>query len=311
MSGAQSKIIFLEGTQNFSKLIRINILINISNTVVILIVYYYFGINGIITAMVLNSLISFLLYSRLSNIPKTKVTLSSMEIKESFKKLAKSGGILSVNVFIGFLCFYLIRLYFKGVDSVYLSYYHAGTIVLVSYLGMIFIAMGKFFFPKLTRTIEGKGDYNLLINHQLEICLLIILPAILIVYSFGEFLISLLFSSEFKPVFQILIFGLAAIVFKGFNYSTGYLFLSNKNWKQYFIINALSDVFNVILTIWLFKEMQLYGIGLALLVNYILCAGYSYYFCFDSGNGHRFSLYFRRKIFCFYCRAVHNNFVNL
>src|SRR5690554_8238797 len=97
---------------------------------------------------------------------------------------------------------------------------------------MIFIAMGKFFFPKLTRTIEGKGDYNLLINHQLEICLLIILPAILIVYSFGEFLISLLFSSEFKPVFQILIFGLAAIVFKGFNYSTGYLFLSNKNWKQ-------------------------------------------------------------------------------
>src|SRR5690554_3003388 len=238
MSGAQSKIIFLEGTQNFSKLIRINILINISNTVVILIVYYYFGINGIITAMVLNSLISFLL----------------------------------------FLCFYLIRLYFNGQDSVYLSFYHAGTIVLVSYLGMIFIAMGKFFFPKLTSTIEGKGDYNLLINHQLEICLLIILPAILIVYSFGEFLISLLFSSEFKPVFQILIFGLAAIVFKGFNYSTGYLFLSNKNWKQYFIINALSDVFNVILTIWLFKEMQLYGIGLALLVNYILCAGYSYFY---------------------------------
>lgn len=278
MSGTQSRIIFLEGTRNFSKLIRINILIYISNTVVILIVYYYYGINGIIIAMVLNSLISFLLYSKLSNIPKTKVRLSSTEIKESFKKLTRSGGILSVNVFIGFFCFYLIRLYFKEVDSVYLSYYHAGIIVLVSYLGMIFIAMGKFFFPKLTLTIEEKGDYNLLINNQLEICLLLILPAILIVYSFGEFLITILFSSEFKPVYQILIFGLAAIVFKGFNYSTGYLFLSNKNWKQYFFINALSDIFNVVLTIWLFKEIQLYGIGLALLVNYVLGAVYCYYY---------------------------------
>src|SRR5690606_40348571 len=123
MSGAQSKIIFLEGTQNFSKLIRINILINISNTAVILIVYYYFGINGIITAMVLNSLISFLLYSKLSNIPKSNVSLSSSEIRESFKKLMKFGEISSVEVFLGYLCFYLINQYFKVQDTFYLNYY--------------------------------------------------------------------------------------------------------------------------------------------------------------------------------------------
>jgi len=276
-SAAQSKIIFLEGIQNLSKLIRINILINISNTVVILSTYYYFGVNGIIVAMVLNSLISFFLYSRLSNIPKSNVSISSLELRKSLKKLAKSGGILSVNLFIGFFCFYLIRLYFKGVDTIYLSYHHAGTIVLVSYLGMIFIATGKFFFPRLTRIIEEKDDYNLLINHQLEICLLLILPAVLIVYSFGEFLVTVLFSSEeFKPVYQILIYGLAANVFKGFNHSTGYLFLSNKNYKQYFLINAFSDIANIFLTIFLFQKMGLYGIGLALLLNYLLCAVYTY-----------------------------------
>src|SRR5690554_8182947 len=106
--------------------------------------------------MVLNSFISFLLYSKLSNIPKSNVSLSSSELRESFKKLIKSGGILSVNVFIGFLCFYLIRLYFNGQDSVYLSFYHAGTIVLVSYLGMIFIAMGKFFFSEIDNYNERK-----------------------------------------------------------------------------------------------------------------------------------------------------------
>ncbi|WCM42477.1 oligosaccharide flippase family protein [Flavobacterium sp. CBA20B-1] len=277
-SGTQSKIIFLEGTQNFKKLIRINILVNIVNTLIILVAYYYFKVNGIVIAMVVNAFITYLLYYKLSGVQRVSVTVTNKEIKAQFKKLMQSGGLLSVNVVLGFLSLYIIRLYLKEIDLTVLSYYNAGLIILVSYLGIIFIAISKFFFPKLTQVIEEEGDFNLLINNQFEICLLLILPAILVLYLLGEFIIGILFSAAFKPVYQILIFGLAAIIFKGFNYSTGYLFLSNKNWKQYFYINAVSDFLNVILTIWLYHKMQLFGIGLALLVNYFLGAVYCYFY---------------------------------
>ncbi len=272
----QSKIIFLEGTQNFLRLLRINLIVSFFNMIVVLLAYYFFHINGIIISMIINSLSSYLLYYSLSGIPKVKVQVSKEEIQDSFKKRLQSGSLLSLNVVIGFLCFFVIRKYFYDDVGLNLGYYQAGNIMLVSYLGIIFIAMNKFFFPRLTRIIEDGGDYNLLINNQLEICLLLIIPAILIVYSFGTFLLSILFSPEFVPVFYILIFGLAAIVFKGFNYAVGYLFLSNKNYKQYFIVNAFSDIINIFLTIFLFQKMGLYGIGLALLINYFLCAIYTY-----------------------------------
>lgn len=274
----QSKIIFLEGTQNLLRLIRINLIVSVFNVIVVLMAYYFFHINGIIISMIFNSLSSYLLYYVLSGVPKIKVKISNNELWTSFKNRLKSGSLLSLNIVIGFLCFFIIRVYFNDEEGLNLGYYQVGNIVLVSYLGIIFVAMSKFFFPRLTQIIEEKGDYNLLINSQLGVCLLLTTPAVLIVYSFGVLLLSLLFSPEFEPVFYILIFGLVAIVFKSFNYAVGYLLLSNKNYKQYFLINAFSDIANIFLTIFLFQNIGLYGIGLALLLNYFLCAVYTYFY---------------------------------
>ncbi|MBA5791364.1 oligosaccharide flippase family protein [Flavobacterium sp. xlx-214] len=274
----QNKIIFLEGTQNFSKLIRINILSNAVNTVVVILSYYFFKINGIIIAMILSAIVTYLIYLKLTLVPNTNIKLTTNEKQTYFKEYIKSGSLMALNVFIGFLCYYVIRIFLKDHNSAYLSYYNVGNIILVSYLGMIFIAMSKYFFPKLTQTIKEKDDSNLLINNQLEMSLLVILPAILIVYSFGNELISLFFSKDFKPAYSILIFGLLSIVFRGFNYAIGYLFLAHKNYKQYFIINALSDVLNAVLSIILFNKIGLYGIGLAILVNYVLSSIYIYFY---------------------------------
>lgn len=276
----QSKIIFLEGTQNFSKLIRINILVNFSNTLIILACYFFFKIQGIIVAMIVNAVITYIIYLNLTKIPKTTNKLNTQETIDQFKKYIKSGSLMALNVFIGFLCYYIIRVYLNKQNEAYLSYYNVGTIFLVSYLGMIFIAMGKYFLPKLTQTIEEKKDYNQLINNQLELVLLVIQPAILILYCFGNELISIFIAKDFIPAYQILIFGLASLLFKGFNYAVGYLFLSYQNYKQYFFINALSDILNVILTISLFKMLGLVGIGLAILVNYIIGALYLYIYVY-------------------------------
>lgn len=316
----QSKIIFLEGTQNISKLIRINVVANFINTAIILLCYYFFKVNGIIFAMILNSIISFLIYLKLTNLPKVKVKLNQIEIRNSFKRYIKSGSLMALNVFIGFLCYYIIRVYLNKNHEVYLSYYNVGNIVLVSYLGMVFIAMGKYFFPKLTETIEKKKDYNLLINSQLELVLLIVLPAILIVYCFGNELISLFFSKNFIMAYEILIFGLASILFKGFNYSIGYLFLSHQNYKQYFFINAISDILNATLTITLFKVIGLYGMGLAILINHIIGTLYMYIYVYKkykfrlnsvTKNTFYISLLITILVICFYYFLSSKFFFNI
>lgn len=277
-SYTQSRIIYLEGSQNFQKLLRINVLVNLLNTIVVIAAYYFFSTQGIIMAMIVNSLVALLFYSTLSTVPKTKVKFSAEDRKIYFKKFIKSGSLLALNTFIGFLCFFIIRTYFNNVSAETLSFYNASNLIIIAYLGIVFIAMGKFFFPKLSQSIDNREQSVQLINNQLELSLLIIVPAIILIYAFSDFIIKTLFSSAFLPVNQILIFGLASIVFRSFNYAVGYLLLSHQNFKQYFYINAVSDLLNALLTILFYEKWGLIGIGLSIFINYLLSAVYIYYY---------------------------------
>jgi len=277
-SYTQSRIIYLEGSQNFQKLVRINIVVNVLNSICVLITYYFFSTQGIVVAMIINSLVALIFYTKLSNLPKTKVKLTSVERKIYFIKFIKSGSLLALNTFIGFLCYYIIRTYFYGINEEVLSFYNAGNIIIVSYLGIIFMAMGKYFFPQLSQSIVNISKSNELINNQLELGLLIILPAIILIYTFYDFFIRILFSSAFLPVYDILIFGLISIIFRSFNYAVGYLLLSHQNFRQYFYLNALSDILNVVLTIIFYKQWGLIGIGFSIFINYFFSSIYIYYY---------------------------------
>lgn len=273
----QSKTILLESLQEIHKLLKINLIINFFNSAIAIFSYYYWGISGIIIAMTANSLFSMFLYLLKTRKMIPKVVISNKELAADFRKLVYSGSVIASNMVIGFICFLLIRSFFKNNESLsVLGLYNVGITLLSSYLGMIFIAMSKIFFPKISLAVANKENYNELANNQLEICLLLVLPVILFIYIFNKPLIGLLFSKAFLSVSDILIFGLASMIFKSFNYVTGYLILSHNNYKQYFFINAFSDILNVILTIFFYKIWGLYGIGFSMFSNYAIFSIYQY-----------------------------------
>ncbi len=274
----QSYIIFLEGSQHINRLLQINVVVNALSTVIILVAFYFFHLNGIIVSIILNALIALYIYVSFSGLPKLNVAFPFKEKKAYFNKYITSGGLLAINTFVGFLSYYLIRLYLKNESDELLGFYGVANVILVSYLGIVFIATGKFFFPKLSSEINSLKITNQLVNNQLELSLLIILPALLFIYTFGLFLVKILFSAAFLPVYQVLVFGLFAIVYRAFNYAVGYLILAHQNYKHYFYINLFSDLLNVILTILFYKIWGIIGIGVSLFLNYLLSAIYIYFY---------------------------------
>lgn len=281
-SFVQSRTIILEGLQEIKKLLVLNIITNVINVVIIISCYYLYNIQGIILSMILTSAINMIFFWRGTkkyNISSVKIPKE--ELKNNFKRFTKSGSLLALNTCIGLSGYLLIRYYLKPIDEgVVLGYYHVGNILMVSYVGILFIGINKFYFPKLTQSLKTDNEFetNKLINNQLELCLIILMPAIFLLYFLGDIFIKLLFSVNFLPVYEILIFGLVSIFFRGFNYIVGYIILSHNNFKQYFYINAISDIFNILFTIVFYKYIGLYGIGLAITINYILSAMYTYYF---------------------------------
>jgi len=155
-SFVQSRTIILEGLQEIKKLLVLNIITNVINVVIIISCYYLYNIQGIILSMILTSVINMMFFWRGTkkyNISSVKIPKE--ELKNNFKRFTKSGSLLALNTCIGLSGYLLIRYYLKPIDEgVVLGYYHVGNILMVSYVGILFIGINKFYFPKLTQSLK-------------------------------------------------------------------------------------------------------------------------------------------------------------
>lgn len=184
--------------------------------------------------------------------------------------------VLSFNVILGLFFYLLIRLYLThfAISDKHLGFYQVSITILTSYVGMVFNAMSSDFFPRLTSVINNDSLSRKLVNKQIEITLLVVIPLIVLFYLLGDVIIKLLYSVEFLEVGLILKFGLLSIFFKAIVWPLDYIVLAKGNKKQYFKQQLLGDVLNLVLTILLYELFGLIGIGVSLSLNFILSGSY-------------------------------------
>ena len=133
------------------------------------------------------------------------------------------------------------------------------------------------FYPRLSSVSQEKSKVNELVNNQLEIALLLITPAIVLLYLMTPLVINLLYTKEFLPSVLILKGALFAIIIKAIIWPLGYIILAKGNKKQYFKQELVSDFLNVSLTVCFYHFFGLIGIGFAMVLNYVLYGFYVFY----------------------------------
>ena len=270
-SQATNKMAILQGTRSMKAIAISSVVFSILLTLISIPIYYFFRMDGIIPVILLTALLNFLVnwyYSR--NITAKKITLSLSETFEKGKDLIKLGFLLSINVVFGQVCNYLIKLYLqtKVSDTEVLGLYVVSSVLLISYVGMIFNAMGGDFYPRLASVQDDNKKIRELVNDQIEIAMLLITPCILLFYFLAPLIIRLLYTKDFLPVLFILKAALLAIIIKAIIWPLAYIILAKGKNKLYFKQELLGDFMNVAVTILLYHFLGLIGIGLAMVINY-------------------------------------------
>ena len=128
--------------------------------------------------------------------------------------------------------------------------------------------MGNDFYPRLTSTIEDNVKVKQLVNNQIEVALLLVVPAIVALYLGAPLLIDLLYTKEFVGVLPILKAGLFSVIIKAVIWPLSFIILSKGDNKQYFKQELFGDFMNIFLTILFYKYWGLLGIGLASVINF-------------------------------------------
>jgi O-antigen/teichoic acid export membrane protein len=272
-----SRIALMQGLRMIKSIAISNVISSFLITFVTVPIYYFFKFDGIITVILASSFINLLVnFYFTRKIKIDKISLSIADTYHKGKPLMKMGFLLSINVIFGQICSYLIKLYLNGNGSSaeILGLFEVSSVILISYVGLIFNAMGTDFYPRITEVQNDNFKVKELVNDQIEMGLLLVTPAIIFLYFSGPYVIELLYSNHFLGVLSIFKAALFAIIVKAIIWPLAFVILAKGDNKLYFKQEIISDIFLLVSTLFLYHFLGLVGIGIASLIQFLLYAFY-------------------------------------
>lgn len=197
----------LQGMHEVKRLSKASIVGGLTGLFVGVPLYYFFGTGGIVPAMIVLSLSTFLFYSssvkKSIEVDKVKFVWSSH--KPLVMKLIGLGLVLMAGSLIGTFTNYLINLFvrsFGSLDDVGL--YQAANSITNQYVGVVFSAMALDFFPRLTAIAGDNEKMRAVVNRQIEIVSLILTPLVAGLIFTAPVIIRLLLTESFMSVMPLM-----------------------------------------------------------------------------------------------------------
>lgn len=262
----------LQGNRKLKELAKVNVIASGFGLIIAVVLFYFFGIKGIIPVILLSAVIGFFIANHFND-QKVSVT-KKMTIKEAViegKEMIKLGLTLSFASLFSLLTVYLLQIYVKnvgGIDEV--GYYSVGFLIINTYVGMIFNAMSKDYFPRLSAISNDFNKANEIILKQALVGVLLVTPIIIIFISYASTLIGLFFSKEFLSVVDLVSFGLLGIIFKAASWSMGYYFIAKGDSKVYIKTAIGFNTLLLAMSILGYNYDGLRGLGISFLIYYMI-----------------------------------------
>ncbi len=146
--------------------------------------------------------------------------------------------------------------------------YNAGSLLTITYVGLVFAAMDNDFYPRLSAVMDARKA-NEMINRQMEILLLIVSPLLVVMIVCLPWIVRLLLSSDFLPIVMMVQIAAVAMVLKAATLPVAYLTLARGRSMAYLILETTYFVVFIPLIIMCYRQWGLAGTGIAILLAHI------------------------------------------
>lgn len=221
-------------------------------------IYYLWGMKGIVPSLVLMAMVQFLLTIHVSyRLYPLHLNFSKALFHDGFGMIKLGTAFVAAGLFTSGTNF-LIRSYLNnvaGLDMVGL--YNAGTMMTLTYVGMVFTAMDTDYFPRLSGIKDLGVTFNTTVNRQIEVIFLVISPLLVAFIIFLPIILPLLYSGKFMPVLAMAQVVVLAMYFRALEIPVEYITLARGDSLSYLLIQA---VYAIIFTGFVVVGYQGYGL---------------------------------------------------
>lgn len=191
-------------------------------------IYYVWGVEGIVPAMIVGNLVYFIVIRLLSfrnkqNTPKEPISWKTMWTQG--RGIIKFGAVMTLGTLIGTLTTYALIAFINNVGNTEdVGFYQACNVIAGQYTGLVFTAMAADYFPHLSSLVKtNMREAFRLVNQQTEIIMLIITPLAMLLILTAPLVIRILLTDEFLIIERMVCFVGFASVLKGFCFARDYI----------------------------------------------------------------------------------------
>lgn len=266
------RIVILQGTRKLNYLARANVVGSILGLLISIPLYVIFGFIGIVPALILTSVVTMIIYIVYEK--KLGITTVHQSISKTFlhgKRMLSIGVYLSFNGMLLVAFSYITRLIIArigGMEAVGL--YNAGFSILSTYVGLIFTAMLTEYYPRLLSVVDVQEQLVENINQQAIVCILILAPIVQVFLVFVEFIIKVLYSSNFIVISGMLHWGILSMYFKAASWAVGFVFVPKGDSKLFLLNEIFANLYMLLLNYIGYIKYGLDGLGVSMLFGYVI-----------------------------------------
>ena len=306
LSGGQ--MILLQGMRKLQLLAKANIAGSILGLIVTVPLYYFMGVRGIVPAIIIAAVSTLALSFYFSNKLEVKnIRVSAIRTIAEGKSMLYMGFMISLSGLMTMGASYLVRIYISNTGGVAdVGLYNAGFSIIITYVGMIFTAMGTDYYPRLAAVANNNTESSKVINQQAEIAVLIIAPVILVFLVYINWVIVLMYSTKFVPVNQMILYAAFGMFFKAVSWAIAFIFLAKGAKKLYFWNELITNIYLLLFNIIGYKFWGLTGLGVSFMLAYVLymiqvfaIAKLKYKFAFEAAFYKIFAIQLSLAVACF------------
>lgn len=236
--------------------------------------YYFFGVHGIVPAMILLALSNWLFsgWHLRKVLPGGSVRRTWQERRPMVRNLLALGLTLVITILIGALCNYLLNVFlriFGNLDDIGL--YNAANSITNQYAGVVFAAMSLDYFPRLSSISNDTEEMNRVINRQSEIVSLIAAPMAILIIAAAPLVISLLLTAEFSSITPLLRLMALGVLFKALAFPMGYISFAKNNRRIYIWLEGITcNVIYLGFAVAGYLLFGLIGLGYAMAAEFLM-----------------------------------------
>ncbi len=255
----------LKGTRKLQQMAGVEVVVALSTLLLTIPVYYMMGLSGIVLALALGGWAKVLIHMYVScRLFRYKVHPFSPTVIHAGYSLIGRGIPYMLTAVLGSLTTMMLFQYCLNGSDTEIGLYKSAYSLMVTYTGIVFMAIGTDFFPRLSSVNHDRERMNHAINQQIDVTILLITPLLILFVLFMAWIMRLLYTSEFLPAVTMAQCAVFYMFFRAVTTPMAYTSLAKGESMIYLMVETIYNVVFIALMYYGYHHFGLTGAGISL-----------------------------------------------